>query len=304
VPGISPGSARADRDGNFRISNVPPGQYALVARATLGGGRGEGGPPTPAAAGGGRGRGNTAPPPEPVRLWGISYVTVEGRNVSNVVLTLQSGLTVSGRIAFDGAIPPPADLTRLRVNLSPVVAPGTPGEIATSAAGRVDAAGRFTINSVIPGRYRLSASNPGTGWFLGSAVVDGHDTLDFPLEVKPTQATSGGVITFVDRQAELTGAIVNDQSQPATDYTLILYPADKTYWTPQSRRIMSARPATDGRFTFRNPPPGDYRLAPVFDPEPGSWFDPVFLQQLDTTALRVTIGDGEKKVQNLRVPSQ
>ncbi len=37
VPGISPGNARADQQGAFRISNVPPGQYTLVARATLGG---------------------------------------------------------------------------------------------------------------------------------------------------------------------------------------------------------------------------------------------------------------------------
>ena len=30
------------------------------------------------------------------------------------------------------------------------------------------------------------------------------------------------------------------------DYTLILYPADQRFWAPQSRRIQSARPATDG----------------------------------------------------------
>jgi hypothetical protein len=34
VPGISPGNARADAQGAFKIPNVPPGQYTLIARAT------------------------------------------------------------------------------------------------------------------------------------------------------------------------------------------------------------------------------------------------------------------------------
>ncbi len=41
-PGICPGNARADQQGAFRIPNVPPGQYTLVARATIGGAGREG----------------------------------------------------------------------------------------------------------------------------------------------------------------------------------------------------------------------------------------------------------------------
>ena len=171
----------------------------------------------------------------------------------------------------------------------------------TPAAGRVDASGRFTITGVIPGRYQLSSSGAGTGWFLGSSMIDGQDSLDFPIDVKPNQNVSGAVVTFVDRQTELTGSIVNEQGQPVSDYTLIVYPSDERFWTPQSRRIQSARPATDGRYSFRNLPAGEYRFAPVLDPEPGSWFDPAFLQQLDNTALRLSVGEGEKKEQNLRV---
>ena len=110
------------------------------------------------------------------------------------------------------------------------------------------------------------------------------------------------VVTFVDRQSELTGTIVNEKAQPVPEYSLIVYPADQRFWIPQSRRIQSTRPATDGRYTFRNLPAGDYRLVPVYDPEPGSWFDPAFLQQLESAAVRVTIADGETKEQNLRVP--
>jgi hypothetical protein len=307
VPGISPGGARADAQGAFQISNVPPGQYTLVARATLGGpGRENFGGRGPAGVGpggrgeamGGRGRG---PATDQVRLWATTDVTVDGRNVSNVVLTLQQGMSVSGRIAFDGTAPRPADTTGLRVTLMPVVQPGTSGDLTSAAAGRVDADGRFTIGSVVPGKYRLTA-NAGAGWYLGSSMIDSQDSLDFPVEIKPGQNVTNAVVTFVDRQSELTGTIANEKAQPVPEYSLIVYPADQRFWIAQSRRIQSTRPATDGRYTFRNLPAGDYRLVPVYDPEPGSWFDPAFLQQLESAAVRVTIADGEKKEQNLRVP--
>ncbi len=243
-----------------------------------------------------------APGSDQVRLWATTDLTVDGRNVSNVVLTLQQGMSVSGRLVFDGTAPPPPDLTRMRVSLAPVVVPGTPGELAMAAAGRVEADGKFTIASVVPGRYRLSAGGAGNGWYLGSAIVDSQESLDFPIEVKPGQNVSSAVVTFVDRQSELTGTIVNEKAQPVPDYTLIVYPSDQRFWTAQSRRIQSTRPATDGRYSFRNLPAGDYRLVPVYDPEPGSWFDPAFLQQLESAAVRVSIADGEKKEQHLRVP--
>ena len=48
-------------------------------------------------------------------------------------------------------------------------------------------------------------------------------------------------------------------------------------------------------------PPGDYRLTTLMDPEPGSWFDRQLLEQLDTTSARITLLEGEKKVEHLRV---
>jgi protocatechuate 3,4-dioxygenase beta subunit len=307
VPGISPGGSRVDSNGAFKIANVPPGQYTVVARATIAAGRGGGPggramlPAAPRGEGGGRGGVPPGPPPEPTRLWGSVDISVDGRSVSNVLVNLQQGVPVSGRIAFDGTTAqPPTDLTRMRVNLQPVSTPGTSGELVTPAGGRVEADGRFTIASVVPGRYRLMASGPAEGWFLGSSSIEGQDALDFAAEIKGS--VSSAVVTFVDRRAELSGTVTDEKSQPVSDYTLIVFPADARYRTPQSRRILSARPATDGRYSFRSLPPGDYRIAPVLDPEPGSWFDPAFLEELEKTSVRFSIAEGEKKEQNLRVP--
>jgi hypothetical protein len=88
--------------------------------------------------------------------------------------------------------------------------------------------------------------------------------------------------------------------KPAPGYTLILFAADGRFWTPQSRRIQTARPASDGRYAFRSMPAGDYRLIAVEDVEPGQWFDPAFLKELLGASLTVSLGPGEKRTQDIR----
>jgi protocatechuate 3,4-dioxygenase beta subunit len=292
APGAGAISARADAEGRFRLTNVPPGNYRLIARANVSATR----PPGPEAAAGRGGRGRALPP---IRLWGSVDVPVDGRNVTNLVVPLQHGLTISGRIAFDGtASQPPAELTRLRVTLVPAEPGAAPLQ---PAAGAVDAAGKFTIPSVVPGMYRLAAAGAGREWMLESASIDGQDTLDFPIEVKPGSMVGSAVITFTDRQSQLTGSIVDQRGAAAPGYTLILFSADERFWGPQSRRIRSTRPATDGQFSFAGFPAGDYKLVALADVEPGAWFDPAFLQQVEGAAISIHIADGEKKIQNVQV---
>jgi uncharacterized protein (DUF2141 family) len=305
VPSIETRNARPDAEGRFRMAGVPPGQYTLVARANVAPPRGAARPtPAPAQAAETRVVEKTLEraATDQVRLWSMMDVSIDGRNLTNVLLSLQPGMTVSGQIVFDGTTQqPPTDLTRARVTLTPFNPSPSMRAAAASASGRVDSAGRFTIPNVIPGRYRLSGSSGGNGWFVESAVVGGQDTVDFPIEIRANQNITGASITFTDRLTEFNGTVVNERNEPVSDYTVVVYAADPRYWTALSRRVQTNRPGTDGRFNFRNLPPGDYRLATVFDPEPGSWLDPAYLQQLDGTATRLTLTAGEKKVQDIRV---
>ena len=289
--------ARPDEEGRFRLQGVPPGQYRLTARATIA-------PPRPAPGQQetfvGRGRGGAAARvaarPQPVTVWAAVDVSVDGRPLSNVLLSLQQGVTVSGQLSFEGSQPPPTDLTRIRVNMSPVGQTPFGG----STAAQVDAAGRFSIQGVPPGRYRLSASGS-AGWATESAIIGGQDSLDFPFEVKGNQNLQGVTITLTDRRTELTGKVLDGQNRPAVDYTIVIFPADQRYWAGASRRIQSTRPSTDGTFTFRNLPPGDYRIATPVDLEPGTMNDPAVLQQLEGASMRISLQPGESKVQNIRL---
>ena len=135
---------------------------------------------------------------------------------------------------------------------------------------------------------------------MQSITVDGEDALDMPLDVKG-RAITGMVVTLTDRITELSGLVVDDKGKPATEHTLVLYPVDEKYWFFQSRRIRTTRAGEDGRFSFRVVPPGDYRLATLLDPEPGAWYDKAVLSDLESTAVRISLAEGEKKIENVRV---
>jgi uncharacterized protein (DUF2141 family) len=334
IPGVSLNMARSAQDGRFTFSNVTPGSYRVMARATIRdqtaeAGRARGAGPAGQAPGGGPGGGRGPGQIQQV-LWASVDIAVAGQNLSGVVLNLQPGMTVSGRLSFEGGnLTPPTDLTRVRVTLAPR---GQQGGFESGGVppAQVDAQGRFTIPGVPPGRYAISAAAPtggqgglqtGTGtapaggrggaaqsggvpaasWVLKSAMTGGRDALDFPLVVEPNQDVTGATLTFVDRSQEVSGTIQDLQGQPTANFTIILYAADNRYWLPQSRRIVAMRPGTDGRFTFRNLPPGDYRLTAVTDVEPGEWFNPDFLQQLAGASIPVSLAEGERKVQDIKI---
>jgi hypothetical protein len=163
----------------------------------------------------------------------------------------------------------------------------------------VNADGRFSIEGVVPGRYRVAVLAPG-GLRAASFDVAGEDALDFLLNVgdrSPADAT----LTLTSRAAAIAGSLRQASGQPASDYTILVFADDPRYWTPQSRRIQATRPATDGAFSFRNIPGGAYRIVAVDDLEDGQWLDPAVLQQVSAGAIPITIADGETKTQDLRV---
>ena len=340
MPGMNTNMTRVNQDGHFVFTGITPGQYTISARAAIRSqnqseeavtqqqqqaqsqAQGRGAPAGRGGPGFGRGGGVVSQ-----ILWASADVTVSGQNMNGVVLNLQPGMTVSGNVTFvSSAIAPPTDLTRVRVTLQSRGAQTM--EMGGIPPAQVDANGHFSITGVPPGQYMLQANAPvgnqaaqgaagggggrggggaagggqtAGGWSLKSAVVGGRDSLDFPLVVQPNNDVTGAVLTFTDRTQELSGTLQDSTGRPTSDYTIIIFPADKNYWMPQSRRIQSARPSTDGKYSFRGLPQGDYRLIAVTDVETGEWYDPAFLTQLAGAAMPISLTEGERKVQDLRL---
>jgi hypothetical protein len=229
--------------------------------------------------------------------------SVDGRDQTNLVIRLLPGTAVSGSIVFERtSLAVPNDTSRVALSLA-AISPLAGAPAATRAI--VDAAGGFRFTSLAPGRYLLQATPPagapGARWTLKSAVVDGRDVADAPLDAVPGQAFTGMVVTFSDRMGEIAGTLVDASSQPVTRYSIVVFSVDRSHWLPNARRIRSTTPATDGAFSITGLPAGEYAVAAAEHVETFDLADPAFLAELLMSAHRLTIGEGERKVQNLRV---
>ncbi|HXT70654.1 MAG TPA: carboxypeptidase regulatory-like domain-containing protein [Vicinamibacterales bacterium] len=273
--------SRPGADQTFSFGGVTPGQYTLLAKTAATGARG-GGPPDAATA----------------IWWGMTDVVVDGRDVS-VSLDLHSGLSVSGRVVLDGASPPPA-FTGIRFLLVP---PGSGGNLSAGpAGGEVDADGKFVFVGVTPGTYRLTRLGAFSGpWSMKSASADGRDALDAPLEVPATGGIKDLAVTLIDRPTQLAGVLQDTSGRPASDYFIIVFPGDRAYWTPGSRRVIETRPGNDGRYSVTGLPAGEYRVAALTDVVSGEWNDPEFLARLVTASIAVTLVEGKSTPLNLRL---
>ena len=271
-------TARVGEGGRFQFADVTPGTYTVAARVGIA-------------------QPGTMASPGPVSvLWATSEINVESQSITGLSLQMQPGLTVSGAVRFDGAGPPP-NQAALRVSTTSI---GSTGQVTVgTTAAQVAPDGGFTIASISPGRYRINVTVPATGaWVYRSTSAGGQDTRDAPIDIRAS--LSDVVVTYTDRPSSLSGKVVGPAGAPPPDCYVILYSVDRTTWYPQSRRILSSRPASDGAYTMRNVIPGEYFLAAVEDVESSEWFDPDFLQRILPMATRITIGDDEKKVQDLK----
>ncbi len=288
--GVAMAPGRRDPDGHFVYTGVTPGSYTLIARAAPSGSA-PGAPATPEGRGGGAAG--------PLLFYATAEVAVNGVDLS-VPLTIQPGMTASGRVAFDGDPQRlPKDGGGLRMALTPMAS----GPALSVGTTPVDASGVFQFSGVPAGRYRISYSAPRglDGWTLVSATTSGRDVLDAPLDVRAGDTVADLVITFTDHPSELAGRLQNASGRAAPDYYIIAFAADRAFWTPLSRRVRQVRPGNDGTFSVRGLPTGDYWIAALTDVEPGEWYDPAFLAQLVPAAARVSVRDGARTVQDLMI---
>jgi hypothetical protein len=271
------GETTAGPTGEFTFDGVMEGTYAVEARALVG---------IDARA-----------TPSRRRVWGRAEASVTANGENRVDVALRPGLELPVNVVLQSAggnAAPP----RIEITLQPLRPWQQEPAIVATATTR-----SLTLRDVAPGGYALSAkaldaNGVDLGWRLMQIVVDGRDVTDADLVIPDTGASL--IVTMTDQAQTIDGRLILPAGGPAVSTTVIVFPADRRFWLPRSRRVAVARPGTDGRFAFTSLPAGDYRMIALLDPDMEQIADPAFLETLVPASFAISLAPGEHKTLDLR----
>jgi hypothetical protein len=279
------GGNQVRADGRFQLTGVPPGEYVLDVQQR----------------------------PRNVRNFQDMAVaplefasmplSVSG-DIDNLTIITTPGVTVSGRVDYQGQTPPKANL---QIN---TVAPSGASssailQIAARALGRgrVNQDGTFELRGVA-GPLLVRPQGVPAGWTLKSVTIEGADVTDTPFDFRPGHNITGVVITLTNRLTEIAGTVRDARGQAMTDYVLVAFAEDNKLWQAPSRYVQTARPNQNGAFTIKGLPPGRYLAVAVPALENGMQNDPAVLDGLRLGAQNFSLAEGQTLNLNLQMRSQ
>ena len=293
-------------DGRFDFAMVPPGQYRLIVVHRETGARSGG--PSGLAMGFVGARGATPPPagatmsaagpssPQDTYLWANQPIAVGENGVTGLVIPLNRGPIISGRMQWIGAAPaPPAQMVQHAsvIVQSALVSDPLTAQLRTAVV-RVTPDATFMTSAMVPGKWIISAT-PLPGFpTLKSITVGGLDITDMALEVGEKDVAEV-VITYVDApMASLT--VVSGPAPPgpppADDPSILVFPVDRKYWTQpvaSIRRFRTWVVSAAGTTTTPDLPAGEYFVMRVGSLEAVDWMEAGKLDALSMRAQRVTV---------------
>jgi protocatechuate 3,4-dioxygenase beta subunit len=235
-----------------------------------------------------------------VRLWSSVDVEADTLVPATAHMTLEPAVNITGRVIFEGTNPLRQDAGAWLIPLTSF--PGIGIDLDGNRTFTVTS-GEFAIEGVFPGRYVIQAGgaerSSKSAYILKGATLGGRDVLDEPIDLRPGEDVNDVRLTVTDRISELSGRVTDAADKPSRDDLVVVFSADKRHWWRGSRRTRIVRPDAKGVYKVRPLPPGPYIVTVVTDPIPENELL-AKLPGLASTGTRVTIAEGEQKVQDLR----
>jgi len=273
VMSMSFNNAMAAGDGSFEFANVPPGRYNLQVRPS------------------GMPNANSE--------FATLKVTVGNDDIDNLIVTTSTGATARGVILTDdGSVP---TFRADQVSIFPQ--PAEPGSMMVSPGqNRINDDFTFELTSLSDRRLIRANVGQNLGWYLKAVMHDADDVTDNGIEFTPGRSYEGLQIIFSKKTTDLSGVVTDDRGRPVLDATVVIFPANKDLWTYLSRYMRSARPDTNGKYSFKSlPPHEDYMVIAVQNLESGQGADPDFLARALEEAKKVSLNEGETKAFDLKL---
>jgi protocatechuate 3,4-dioxygenase beta subunit len=231
----------SDDEGRFAFADVGPGEYELVVIRT-----------------------GYAPVPEG-QSRGVSLRLAAGQQASGVVLRLQPEGVIPGRLYDEGGSP----LAGAEVEALSLRAQGGRQSLAPVAAARTDDKGEFRIAGLSAGQYYVVARDMAFSKAGDATGVQRYPATFYPggisaATARPISVTAGQEAARIEfrvtlvRPAGISGVLRTPDKRPLTSGAVILVPRDGSILDTLPAEDVEITP--DGRFTFRNVPPGAYQL--------------------------------------------
>ena len=264
-----------DPEGRFSFMPQPPGTYRLTAR-------------------------RLSENREATLEFVSMPLTLTDTDVDDIVLTMKPTVTITGRVSFDGGIPPEIPSGALTVRTQRPRR--DPYSDVVTTMGTVGPDLTFTLRH-LAGELLLRPSGglPG-GWSLKAVLLGSEDITDAAREFR---AEDAGRIQIVlsNRWSELSGTVTADKPATSVGGTVVLFSEDRAVWFAESSRMHAARIDREGRFVMRGLRAGRYHVVAL---PPSVRWD---FQQIDKAALEryaaegtsVTLGDDERRSVDLRL---
>jgi hypothetical protein len=267
------GGTTVDADGRFAIANLPPGDYRLLVRDRS--------PANEAAA---------------VKAFAAADVRLDAADVNDITLVTGPGTTVQGRLVFDPAEPPGA-----QVRMGAVPADRSSPMLGSSIGSMTDEE-TFVLPDVFgPALIRGEVVKP-QGWTMKAVLLRGRDITDVPTEF--TSADAGQVeIVFTARGARVDGRVLDARGTPAAGANVVIFGEDSSAWHARSSMFRMVGVAQDGTFSIAGLRPGKYLVAVVPPDRRFNVFDAgreVF-EPLAADATALELREGDRKSVALRV---
>ena len=272
--------AQTDESGQFTLANLPPGEYRLdvQARSTL---------EMFQASGVNALEYRPRVPSE----FASVPVTIAGQDLEGLDIRLTNGHEVRGRVVTEGDVPLPPGPLLVHSGMSSVHEglSGTTLQAQTS----VGPDGTFVLKGVAGPRLLRVIGFPAP-WTLKQVRAPTGDITDEGVDVRGD--LHGIEILMAPKATRIDGTAKDANGFAIRDCMVVVFPSDARRWTlPGARSVRSAPVDSDGDFSFRDLPPGNYLAAPISRAHDATWMDPDFLERLTAVATPFTLGEGETK---------
>ncbi len=252
-------SGSSDEQGNFNFKEMPKGTYTLVIEP----------PNTDYETADYTSNMNTSrtppKPPKPKLAKKSQEITIDDKNLSEIIIELGYGATVSGTVKTENNQPMPTTVTITAAQDDSEITSSTTVYNSPSMTGSDYSANAmvrtapqkpdidFKVEGAATGKTYLWASISDDDFYVKSAMLNGVDLLTNQVDLKEGETLRNVQFIIVKGAGTLKGTVLDDEKQPAkkAEFTLVPVEAAKRK-NPNFRRTVTTK--ENGEFEIKAAP--------------------------------------------------